>query len=184
VQAVRHSVTSMRALRAGSPERARLERVVRFYGRYGEKNGVTVTVGSGTLPGAVGGATTDASGTTIGVQLQGIAFAAGGPLDGMRARPEFALELSSVLTHEGQHGIDQQAVGMATTRTAVLAGEIEAYTTQAYQNQGLGYESSKHVWTESRGIDFVRIHGNAKSGADEWCLYARVSIGAASGCDQ
>lgn len=132
-------------LKAGSKEQKALEKVLKFYGAEGKKNGVTVAFGD---LGGKAEANTGTTGflglfknTTITFDLSQM-----GKSFGSRTGVNEDAEFAGITAHEGTHGIDQRVSGMPRTRDQYMNTETNAFTNQSYVNQGLGTNSAYGLW--------------------------------------
>ena len=131
--------TAAQAFKPGSVERAIADRIIGFYGKAGEKNGVTVRVDSSIKDS--GSAVTRWGKTTVTVNpAQSIAAGNG---NAAVARADFA----GTLMHEGNHGVDQRRFGMPRDATTQNWGEKRSALAEALLFQGLGQDSPWGSWT-------------------------------------
>jgi hypothetical protein len=145
-------------------EKAALKGVLKFYGKWGKDNGVTVNTGVQglTSEGAVGKTVTENGKTTISLNM--------GALDKTVNQGSPEVEKSAAVVHEGEHGVQNLANGSPTTPDQHYAAEQGAYTVQSYVNKGLGSDSDRNLWTSSGGFNQNAVNENA---ADS----TRVDIG-------
>jgi RHS repeat-associated protein len=156
-------------LQDGSKERKALEKVLGFYGKEDEKNGVKVAFGD--LKGKAEADTSTSRSffglgsktTTITFDLNQIHhdFSVGGRDD--------PTETAAVTAHEGEHGIDQRINGMPRSRGQEFLGELHSFTTQSYVNFGLGVDSAYGLWSNAQGFDLGNAVINAGRATQEWC---------------
>lgn len=137
-------------------EKAALKGVLKFYGKWGKDNGVTVNTGVTSLAaqGGVGETVTENGKTTISLNL--------GALDKTVNQGSPEVEKAATVVHEGEHGAQQQANGMPTTAGQQYAAEKQAYTVQSYVNQGLNTDSDRNLWTSSSGFSQNAVNQNAE----------------------
>ena len=153
-----------------------MERVLKFYGKEGQKNGVDVKFG-GLNGKAEANTGTARSGFLALHQTTTITF----DLDqmhhdfGIPGRNEEG-ETAAVAAHEGQHGIDQKAGLPQGGLPNTTAGERRAFTTgQGYVSEGLGFKSAYGIWDPSWPADKAEgnrqnaIDGVAKKAAENEC---------------
>ena len=137
------------SLQKGTDAYAKVDRAIGYLGDHNDDNGVTVQVK--TLdPGTTGESSSGAD--VISVDLKQIADAGGQYADVVGA---------GTMAHEARHELDAKDHGSATTKTAVMRTELNAYRTNAAVGQGLrmdvGLGTDKQV-TEA-----------AKASTDAWC---------------
>jgi RHS repeat-associated protein len=141
-----------------------LTAVQNFYGAPDEKNGVTVQIGDkGSLPGSVGGTSTQGNETNIGIRADTIANGEG------KDTQKFQDRFASTVAHEGQHGLDQRANGMPKNRADEKASEVRAYTSEAALFQGLNSGFGPWLWTPERGLQPGGIERSAENSTNLWC---------------
>jgi RHS repeat-associated protein len=121
------------ALKSGNltnQESAALQKVVNFYGKAGDANGVVVQFGN---------TTTGASGGTISSKVYNSNITTI-TLNNRTFAGLSTLQAAELEIHEGTHGIDGVARGgvQPTDKAEKLADERNAYRTQSYVPQGLG----------------------------------------------
>lgn len=120
-------------LKAGSFERNRLENVLKFYGKEGQKNGVDVKFAD--LGGSAYGVTSTQNKTTTITFDTGAMNRDFGPVGS-----------AETVAHEGTHGVDQRRGEVAAGLFwAFYDTEYHAYQSESYVDMGLG------VRTESDG---------------------------------
>jgi len=136
-------------------EKNALKGVLKFYGKWGQDNGVTVNTGVKglTTEGGVGNTVTENGKTTISLNL--------GALDKTVNQGSPEVEKAATVVHEGEHGVQQQANGMPTTPEQRYAAEQQAYTVQSYVNKGLNSDSDRNLWTSSGGFNQNAVNENA-----------------------
>jgi len=158
-------------LKAGSKEQKTLEKILKFYGPEGKKNGVTVKFGS------LGGQEEAHTGTTSFLGLfkrTTITFDLNQIQKDFSNRNENA-EAAGISAHEGQHGLDQRLFGMAKNRAQENATEINAFGAQSFVSQGLGVNSAYGLWNTSwpasnaEALRQQAIESNAQKATDLWC---------------
>ena len=137
--------------------------MLKFYGRPGERNGVRVVVNGATAPGMGGGSSLSGRKIDVGINLQNIATALGG-----RNNAYFAGEVAGAVIHEGQHGLDQKRFGTWDTKAAEFDAERRAYTTEAFADQGMNYESTFKLWTREGGVSQQAITDWATQSTIDW----------------
>jgi RHS repeat-associated protein len=123
---------------AGIKGQQALTNVVKFYGKEGVANGVSVAFG-----GAHGNnAETQTVGkeTSITFNLKNIR------LTGSFSGTSMKVELAAATAHEGQHGIDGQFFGPTYNKEQWRAAEKNAFMTQSYVNQAFNATSPYNLW--------------------------------------
>ena len=84
-------------------------------------------------------------------------------------------ETAGTAAHEGQHGIDQREGLPQRGFDATRAGESNAFTTQGYVSEGLGFKSAYGIWDPSWPADKAdslrneAIEENATDAATKEC---------------
>ena len=141
-----------------------MKKVVKFYGREGKNNGVTVKIGN--AGGANANTATRGGKTTITLDLTQMAAVFGHRSDGSN----LSTETAATVAHEGQHGIDEKANGMPQNRAQEKAYEVKAFTTQSFVNHGLGVNSAYGVWTNVGGFNASAVDSSAETSTQSWCL--------------
>jgi uncharacterized protein RhaS with RHS repeats len=116
-----------------------LNKVLKFYGNDGEKNGVSVAFsGNGTANETMKGAS-----ITITFNLEGLRSEFSGRGDGSKLN----VEMGATAAHEGQHGLDDQARGRSPHGDQeFVQTERNAFRTQSYVNEGERVPSAYGVW--------------------------------------
>jgi len=144
-------------------EKSALKGVLKFYGKAGKDNGVTVNTGSAAV-GANGETSTQNGKTTISLNLSNWdspqANLNGGSAEGEKA---------GTVAHEGEHGVQQKANGMPTSNQQEYSGEQQAYSVQSYVNKGLGDTSAYGVWTPQGGFSQGQVDFYATKSTQMWC---------------
>jgi len=132
-------------LGADSKEGKAIGAVLKFYGAAGEKNGVGVSFRN-LAKGTLGETTAGANGTVnIKFDLGQISSFARGSMPGTSL-----LERAGTEVHEGQHGVDARAAGHGPeNRHEEMQTERNAYRTQSYFYEGLGFETPTGLWSAS-----------------------------------
>jgi len=155
------NIATAAAKLADGAKRDSLNKIVSFFGKPGEKNGVFVRVNmdSGLSKGAGGGTSTTIA-TIIGVRTSDLTS---------RNDFNFQTEMTARMTHEGQHGIDQRIAGMPTNRAEEKLGEIRAFTSQSFINEAFAQSSPYGVWTAMGGFDRQAVEGYAEKATQNWC---------------
>jgi RHS repeat-associated protein len=134
--------------------------VSQFLGSDTDKNGVVIAVGD--AHGNQGEASTSGGITTLAVSfknMDGKVFAA-------------TADRAGLIAHEGTHGMDQRAGGMARNRSEEMSTERNAYGNQSSVYQGLGVED---IWwrTWAPGMTDAQRQGAidhaAQGSTDKWC---------------
>jgi RHS repeat-associated protein len=136
-----------KAIKSGNlskDEKAALKDVVKFYGKAGKDNGVTVNTGTGSGAG-LGKTATESGRTTISLNLSSLDSSPNGGTP--------STEKAAEVAHEGEHGVQQKANGMPATPDQTYKAEQQAYTAQSFVNKGLNTDSSWGVWTTSGGFN-------------------------------
>jgi RHS repeat-associated protein len=158
------------ALKSGDltkQQSAALQKVVSFYGKAGDANGVVVQFG-GTAAGT-GGNT--ASSKVYSANITTITF-------NSRAFAGLStLQSAEEEIHEGTHGIDGVARGGRdpANKTEEMATERNAYRTQSYVAEGLGVVSSWGVWdpswpaNQAEGDRNAAVETDARQSTAAWC---------------
>lgn len=129
-------------------QKGELQKVFSFYGKAGVHNGVTVNAGAGTSGTNNGGTGTVNGKTTISLDLSHW-DSKDANLNGGTAEAEKA----GTVIHEGEHGVQQKAVGMPKSNQQEFSGEQQAFQVQSYVNQGWGVTSAYGVWTPTGGFN-------------------------------
>jgi hypothetical protein len=143
-------------------QKTALKGILAFYGKAGDHNGVTVNTGDAAV-GANGGTHTDADGkTTISLKLSNW-DSKGLTADSARA------EKDATVTHEGEHGVQQQDHGMPLSPQAEYLGELQAYGIQGDINQARGVDSAYGIWTQSDGFNGGQVQKFADKSTDLFC---------------
>lgn len=162
-------------LKAEPQEKENLQGVLKFYGKEGVKNGVTVTFGN--LGGKEEANTVTRSGflglhkqTTITFDLTQIQKTFGA------ATPD---EAAGITAHEGQHGVDQRAFGNPQNRAEEHATELRAFGAQSSVAEGLGATEGRYnLWNAgwhsppTPAEELLReqaVQSNAQRATDLWC---------------
>jgi RHS repeat-associated protein len=132
-------------LRADSKEGKAIGAVLKFYGDAGEKNGVGVSFGK-LDPGVLGVTSAGANGAVkIKFDLGQIGAFSQGSMAGTSFVERVATEI-----HEGRHGVDDVAAGHGPeNRREEMTTERNAYRTQSYVYQGLGWNTQTGLWSQS-----------------------------------
>ncbi len=147
----------------GSKEQKALNKVLKFYGKEGKDNGVTVTFQRG---GAIAGGTVTENGhTTVSLSLKAVFSDPVFRQNGASADTEAAAQA----THEGEHGVTQQEHGMPQNKAQEKAGELDAYTVQSYVNKGEQDNSAYGLWTVQGGFNPAAVNDYANQSTAAWC---------------
>jgi RHS repeat-associated protein len=156
-QALKDINSAIKSGNLSKDEKAALKDVVKFYGKAGKDNGVTVNTGVKglTTEGGVGNTTTTNGKTTISLNM--------GALDKTVNQGSPGVEKAAAVAHEGEHGVQQQTDGMPSTPEQHYAAEQEAYTVQSYVNKGLNSDSDRNLWTSgpNGGFNENAVNENA-----------------------
>ena len=129
--ALKRAAEALNSKDMSSRKKGAIQDVLTFYGKPTDKNGVTVTFGA-QKPGAGGQTSTVGKDTNIS-------------LPGDFASKSVDMNAERTI-HEGVHGIDDRGGTSGTTRAAVYADEMHAYTVQSYVPEGLGTVSRWGLW--------------------------------------
>jgi RHS repeat-associated protein len=136
-----------------------LTRLASFYGKAGDKNGVVVAVdklqaGAGARTGTEGIGIFKT--TTVTVDRDYLKTG--------------AFTMATALAHEGDHGINQRAFGMWSSRSDYKFFESSAYRTQGYVNSALGVDDDRFgIWTKAGGADPSSIEIMANDSVQKVC---------------
>ncbi len=149
-------------------QRAALQKVIGFYGKAGDANGVIVQFGK---TGAGTGGNTDSS-KVFNANITTITFSA----------KNFAglstLQQAEEEVHEGVHGIDGVARGgkNPANKSEDLSTERHAYRTQSYVPQGLGVtDGGWGLWdpawpaNQAEGDRNKAVEDDARQSTAAWC---------------
>jgi len=158
-------------LKDGSKERKALEKIIGFYGREGDKNGVTTKFGD--LGGGANANTDSKNGkTTITFDLNQAHQSFSNRNDGSKEE----VEIAGTVAHEGQHGIDDKSRGNPRSEAEEYATEKNAFDAQSWVNKGLDVNSAyTGLWNVNWTTPYSaleRIFGVqnwARIATDEWC---------------
>ena len=157
IETIRQAVGELHPEHEG---RAVLQAVADFYGAQDEENNVIVNVST---ENRLGSALTVSGVTTIRVNLaQAAAIFSESWMNG-------DIEMSGVLAHEGQHGINQRAKGHSRSFAEAAENEVSAYTAQAYVNLAKGVNSAYDLWNRWQGLNRQRIESSAMRSVFIWC---------------
>jgi hypothetical protein len=150
-------------LPTGSKGGQLLGKVLAFYGKEGEDNGVTVDFGH--TEGENGETKTTDKTTEITFNVANIRKTGQYPGTTIRA------ETASVVAHEGQHGVDGQIFGRPLNHAEWYVTEDNAFTTQSYVDEGLNKTSPYGLWhsgwQESLQTNALRAQSAADNAHDE-----------------
>jgi RHS repeat-associated protein len=178
-KAYKSAQDALASAKKGSAQYNQLSSVLKFLGKPGEANYVSITFGS-LKPGVLGDANTATSsdllgnthkGTEIKFDLQQIDTTAklnrGTPLWGAEAADD-----AGVMVHEGTHGRDQFPGG-ANPRTEAEehATEMHAYRDQSYVYEELGFKSmlDPGLSADSEAARNSAIKQGADASTAQWC---------------
>jgi hypothetical protein len=103
--------------------------------------------------------------TTITVTLDFTTFS----LSNGRNGSNVSTELSTMMAHEGQHGIVQRLTGGSRTSGENRASEESAFLTQAAVNEGLGHKSCYGIWSRDGGLNPKAIQEWVERANREFC---------------
>jgi RHS repeat-associated protein len=164
---IRQGIKDVQRARAklppGSQGQQLLQKVLAFYGKEGENNGVTVNFGSD--PKIVG--ETNTVGKTTEITFNVANLRANGKYPGTSLRAEVA----ATAAHEGQHGIDGQFFGRPINHAEWYVTENNAYITESYVSEGLNATSPyglwHHGWQENATTNELRVRSAAENARDE-----------------
>lgn len=137
-QGIKDIQRAQKKLPPGSKGQQLLQKVLAFYGKEGEDNGVTVDFGND--PKIVG--ETNTVGKTTEITFNVANLRANGKYPGT----SFKAETAATTAHEGQHGIDGQFFGRPINHAEWYVTENNAYTTESYVDQGLNVTSPYGLW--------------------------------------
>lgn len=151
-------------------EAAALNKVLTFYGKAGNDNGVTV--GFQKAGATMGGTKTVHGHTTITLSLRAVLSDPAMSQNG--ASPD--TEAAAQAAHEGEHGVQQQDHGMPRGKAQEKAGEVDAYSVQSYVNKGewdtSAYWSEKSnaaIWSTDGGYSAAAVNDYADQSTAAWC---------------
>jgi hypothetical protein len=154
-------------LPAGSAEAKAIGKVMAFYGKWGEKNGVNISFAS-LKAGELGTAAIGKDGKSVNITFDLKQINAAGSQSSSGGTSAFG-ERTGVFVHEGTHGVDERAWGHNP-----YAGKQDDLTEHnAYRNEsntfkGLGWTSASGLWysgmTESQ--QNAAIDAGAKRSVD------------------
>lgn len=166
--------TANKAIGSGnltSSQAKALSGVVNFYGKEGEKNGVTVAFG-----GNSGLASTKLDGQSPGSVTVSLGNGFSKYYTKGYAGADAAGEQSGILMHEGQHGIDERAMGHNPgTAAEERATEHNAWSVQSYVSKGLGDTSVRGLWSPSwpagsaEGMRQSAVNRQTDETVQYWC---------------
>lgn len=145
------------AARSSIAEGTRIPRISIFLGKEGQENGVVIRAGAEK---ALGTAETRNGVTTLSINFRGA-----NSVD----------KVSSVITHEASHGIDQRArerqglEPMMTSRTDLNISELNANLSEAHLFKTLGRDSPYRMWTTEGGINHDKINSDADKSVNSVC---------------
>jgi hypothetical protein len=122
----------------GSAGQNLLSRIVQFYGKDGDNNGVNVGFGDAGGNNSV----TDIDGRVTNITFNLKSTDTTGENYGTTPR----VETAAAAAHEGQHGIDGQFFGRARNRDEWRVTEHNAFTTQSYVNEAYNTTSPYGLW--------------------------------------
>src|SRR5690606_11803657 len=120
-------------------------------------NGVVITSGAGN---DLGNAKTEYGVTTLSINFKGA---------------NSQDKVSSVITHEASHGIDQKAREkqgldpMTTSRTDLNISELNANTAEAHLFRAFDRDSPYDMWTRDKGINYEKINSDADRSVKSVC---------------
>lgn len=140
-KAVKDIASAARSSVAGG---TRIQKISNFLGKEGQKNGVVIKAGADK---DLGNAMTEHGITTLNVNFRGA---------------DSTDKVSSVITHEVSHGLDQKArekqglYPMTTSRTDLNVSELNANLTEAKLFEALGRDSPYGMWTRKGGVIMKR----------------------------
>ncbi|HWX67833.1 MAG TPA: RHS repeat-associated core domain-containing protein [Rhodanobacter sp.] len=156
-QALTDVKTAASKLASGSAGQQALNKVLAFYGKAEQKNGVNVGFGNAHDNNAE--TKTVGKETNITFNLANIRDT--GSNQGTTARAETA----SAFAHEGQHGIDGQFFGAPINKAEWRVTEKNAFMTQSYVDEGLNKTSPYELW-QSGWKESPITNGLRESAAD------------------
>ncbi|MDV0437195.1 RHS repeat-associated core domain-containing protein [Xanthomonas sacchari] len=147
------------AIKVGE-DKAALNSVLKFLGKDGVDNGVTIKFGDGY---GMGNTLSQGGKTTISIDRDGI-----NNLADRRGISRDAA-LTATLFHEGQHGIDWKRDGMPKTSRQEHAGELRAARTEASAWELMKTDSWWGTWTNLGGYNEDAIKKEADAATSLWC---------------
>jgi RHS repeat-associated protein len=153
-KAVKDIVSASHSSIAGG---TRIPKISSFLGKEGVKNGVVITSSAGK---DAGSATTENGVTTLSINFK---------------EANNTDKVSSVVAHEGSHGLDQTGrekqglEAMTTSRTDLNVSELNANTAEAHLFRALGRDSPYDMWTREKGINNERINSDADRSVKSEC---------------
>ncbi|MBT2750023.1 MULTISPECIES: RHS repeat-associated core domain-containing protein [unclassified Lysobacter] len=151
--------------KAGSTQYNVLSRALKFLGKAGEDNNVTVNID--TSHPTPGSAKTSGGKTTLSVNPSFSKQVGQGNPAVERA------DLAATILHESNHGIDQRRFGMAYTIINVNWSEKRASAAEAMLFKGLGRDSAAGLWTRANGINANAIERQADASTAIWQCESR-----------
>ncbi|WP_369975826.1 RHS repeat-associated core domain-containing protein [Xanthomonas bundabergensis] len=147
------------AIKVGE-NKAALNSVLKFLGKDGVNNGVTIKFVSGY---GMGNTLSQGGKTTIAIDREGINSRAD------RRGISQSAALTATLFHEGQHGIDWKREGMPKTSHQENAGELRAARTEANAWELMKTDSWWGTWTNLGGYNEGAIKNEADAATNLWC---------------
>lgn len=141
---------------------AALNKVLNFYGplqKAGKDNGVSVAFSDK----GFASTSTENGRTTVTLNMGQMNKQFSNRNDGSSVDTEKA----ATVAHEGTHGVQQKATGMASSPAEEVRRERQAYTVQSYVNQGEQDDSAYGFWTNSGGFNGSAVNSYAQKSADD-----------------
>ena len=149
--------TASMALAAGKPEALRLLNAVAFFGKAGQRNGVTVTTGK-----LVGKGETSQRG--LGTFLRVTVTLDRDHLLSGRTSIEGRTDVANTLAHEAGHGIvaRRNSWDLFESREERKQTELEGFRYGSSVNAVMGLDSTDRIWTNFHGWDLRRLEEMAE----------------------